>query len=155
MSTEDLATQSDELLKIAGRVKRAFGQFVIVWSLKIIAGLAFLSAYTPADPRSAWPYAIAGLVLIPCLIASYAFMAIRLTSASRQLGQSAGGILGWFVALPVILVLLSLSGPGPELGGFGGAVGFWLSSALLASPIAIWLSIKRELDRRIERSLSL
>jgi bacteriorhodopsin len=157
LSTEELAGLStSQLLEVESRVKLAFWQFAVVLGLKVVAGMVLWSAYDRATQHVESGYVIANLVLFVALIVSYVFLAVGLTRVSIRLGRNHRSVVAWFIALPVILIALSfVSSFGFELAGFGGFLGFVFVNGLYASPAAIWLSLKRDLEHRLDEATSL
>ena len=130
-----------------------FWPFLIVFLVKLLSGLIVAGSGSSGESDGAarvpttHPVDFALTIL---LVIAYLALAVGLTKACAAIGRKRSLVLGWFVALPAIVVLLSALSAHVYLGGFGGMIGFLLLNALLASPAFIWLSVRRDLEERFE-----
>ncbi len=138
----------DTLLSVQRSLNTVFWPFVVAFTVKVLADLAYVGAFRPRQPAAARPYFVADLAASALLLAAFVTLGLGLVRASRMLGRSARLVVGWFLALPVVILAIPALG-GAELGGFGFMI-FVFANALLASPAAIWLSLRREIEDRLE-----
>jgi len=142
---------ADQLLRVDRQIKRSVWTFAAIVGLKIVADMELRTAYVQGGQRVPPAYLIVYFLLLAALIVSYVYLAIRLTGAWTMLGRNAWPVVAWFIALPFAIAAVTLALRRLPFS----FLGLLLVNGLYASPFVILVSVRRELERRLEESTSL